>query len=66
MEKGKAEKIRGYGTTKLCTTDKCEAAKAIGNRAEVTGSVDKETRSDHTGQCKRSARVRDRKEFGMF
>ena len=65
-EEGKEEKIMGYGTTNLCTTDKHEAAKEIGNRAEVTRSVYKEALSENPGQCERRARFRDSKELGMF
>jgi hypothetical protein len=66
LEKGGEEKIGGYGTTDLCTTDQSATAKAIGSRAEGARSLYNEAVSDYTSQCERRARLGDRLEGGLL
>jgi hypothetical protein len=65
-ERGKEEKIMGYGTTHFCPATNPEAAKEIGNRAKIPRRICKEALSDHPGQCERSAGFRDCKAVRLF
>jgi len=65
-EKGKEAKILGYGTTHFCTADQSKATKEIGNWTKITRSICNEAESDHSGECERSAGIRDRKAVRLF